>query len=199
MNGGSGSGADGEGGDLGVGEAHAFGQDDAESFEQRRLSGVGLRHAAQADLAVRGGGQDHVLGLDACEFLEHGARGVTQGAFLLPQLERLPQHEGQEAHQDVGLNTVGALMPDWTHAQLILLNAKCRFGLRELDVGFPELRIAPVGDVGTQQVGAFGYFGPLIEGCVVRDMQMKACGATALVNGGVEPRDFGGGARFSAA
>lgn len=55
VSGGSGSGADGDVGDLALGEAHTFGQDDSEVVEQRGLHGIGLRHAARSDLTVRGG------------------------------------------------------------------------------------------------------------------------------------------------
>ena len=82
-----------------------------------------------------------------------GARRVSETGALLPHLEALPQHEGEEAHEDVGLNAILALMPDRAHVQLILLDTESGFGLGELDVGLPELLIAPVGDVRAQQTG----------------------------------------------
>jgi hypothetical protein len=69
-------------------------------------------------------------------------------------LQGLPEHEGEKAHQNVGLDAIGALVPDWAHAQLILLDAEGCLGLRELDVGLPELLIAPIADFRTQEVGA---------------------------------------------
>jgi hypothetical protein len=63
-------------------------------------------------------------------------------AFLVTAigvLEALPQHEGKEADEDMSLHAVLALMPDRADVQLILLDAKRRFGLGELDVGLPEL------------------------------------------------------------
>jgi hypothetical protein len=65
----------------------------------------------------------------------------------LPHLQALPQHEGEKANEDVGLDPILALVPDWTNAQLVFLDAKSSFSLCELDVGLPELLIAPVGDV----------------------------------------------------
>jgi hypothetical protein len=82
--------------------------------------------------------------VDARELFERGARGVTKAALLLPQLQSLPQHEGEKAHEDVSQDAIIALMPDRTHAQLILLDAEGCFSLSKLDVGFPELFITPV-------------------------------------------------------
>ena len=127
-----------------VGEAHALGQDDAEAVEERGLSGVGLGDAAQADLAVGCCRQDDVVRLNARELFEDRARGVSETGAALPHLEALPQDEGEEANEDVSLDAVLALMPDRTDVQLVLLDAEGGFGLGELDVGFPELLIAPI-------------------------------------------------------
>ena len=148
MRGAIGSGAEGQGRQLGLGEAHALGQDDAEAVEKRGLGGVGLGDAAQADLTVGGGRQHHVVRLDARELIEHGARGVAEAGAALPHLQRLPEDEGEEAYEDVCLDAILALMPDRTYAQLVLLDAKRRFGLGELNVGLPELLLIPIDDVG---------------------------------------------------
>ena len=95
--------------------------------------------ATQPDLAVRCGRQDDVVGLDARQFFEDGPRRVAEARVLLPHLEALPEHEGEEANEDVGLDPVLALMPDRTQVQLIFVNAKSRLGLSELDVGLPKL------------------------------------------------------------
>jgi len=79
------------------GKPQAFGQDDAEAVEESGLGGVGLSNAAQADLAVSGGRQDHVMRLDARKLFEDRARRVSKACALLPHLETLPQHEGEEA------------------------------------------------------------------------------------------------------
>jgi Tripartite tricarboxylate transporter family receptor len=46
----------------------------------------------------------------------------SETGAALPHLQALPQHEGEEAHEDVGLNAILALMPDRTHAELIFLD-----------------------------------------------------------------------------
>jgi hypothetical protein len=110
-------------------QTQALWKHDAEPLKEHRLRHIGLRHTTQSDLAVRGRGQDHIVGVDAREFFEHGARGVAKAALLLPQLERFPQHEGEQAHKDVCFDAIGALMPDWTDAQLVFLDAECGLGL----------------------------------------------------------------------
>jgi len=87
------SGAGGECGQLLFGEAHAFGQDDAETVEQGGLGGVGLGDAAQPDLDVGDGRQHHVVGLDARKLFEHAAGRIGLARPALPHLQSLPQHE----------------------------------------------------------------------------------------------------------
>jgi hypothetical protein len=77
------------------------------------------------------------MGLDAGKLFEDRARRVAEARALLPHLEALPEHEGEEANEDVGLDAILALMPDRTQVQLIFLNAKRGFGLGELDVSLP--------------------------------------------------------------
>jgi hypothetical protein len=58
--------------------------------------------------------------LNARQLLENGARRVAEAGALLPHL-RLPQYEGEKAHQDVSLNAILALVPDGANVELILL------------------------------------------------------------------------------
>ena len=75
------------------------------------------------------------MGLDAGKLFEEGARRVSETRALLPHFETLPEHEGEEANEDlgleedVGLDSVLALMPDRTQVQLIFLDAKSRFDM----------------------------------------------------------------------
>src|SRR5258708_4817087 len=108
---------------LVLGEAHWLGQDDAEAIEKSSLRGVWLGYAAQANLAVRCGRQDDVLGLNARELFQDGARGIAEPCALLPHLEALPQHEGKKADEDMSLHTILALVPDRTDIELIFLDA----------------------------------------------------------------------------
>jgi hypothetical protein len=150
-----------------LGETHAFRQDDAETIEESGLGRVWSGHTAQTNLAARCGRQDDVLGLDALEFFHNGARGIAETCAALAHLQALPQHEGKKADEDMSLYAILALVSDRTDVELILLNPESDFGLRELDIGLPELLIAPIGDVRAQQIGALGESGPVVERCVV--------------------------------
>jgi hypothetical protein len=77
--------------------------------------------------------------LNACKFFEDSAGRVSKSGALLPHLKAFPQDEGEKADKDVSLDAIFALMPNRTYVQLIFLDAKSGFGLRELDVSFPEL------------------------------------------------------------
>ena len=82
---------------------------------------------------------------------------------LLPHSRVFQSTEGEEANEDVGLDPLLALMPDRSNVQLIFLDAKSRFGLGELDVGLPQLLIAPIADVRNEEV----YFPSWIRGPIV--------------------------------
>ena len=106
--------------------------------------------------------------------IEDCSRGISQAGALLPHLEALPQDEGEKAHEDMGLSAIFALMPDRTDVQLIFLDTESSLSLRELDIGLPELPIAPVGDVRAQEIGAFRERGPMIERGAVIDAEAEA-------------------------
>src|SRR5262249_4192661 len=100
-------------------------------------------------------------------------RGELPRPALLPHFEALPEHEGEEANEDVGLDPVLPLMPDRTQVQLILVNAKSCVGLSELDVGLPKLSVAPIADVRAQERDALREGGPIVERGVVIDAEAK--------------------------
>lgn len=133
--------------------AHALGQNDAEASGECRLGVVGLRDATQSDLAHRGRRQNDILGLDVCQFFEDGPRRITETGALLPHLQVLPQNEGAEADEDLGLHAILALMPDRPDTQFVRLDPEGRFGLGKLDVGFPNPLFGPSGDVGAKGIG----------------------------------------------
>ena len=137
--------------------AESFGQAETEVFKQRCLSAIGANDAAQSQLAMRAccGWQDHVGAVDGAKFLEDGARTVAEAGTALPLLQRLPQHVGEKAHQDVRQHAVFALMPDGADRQLAFVDAKRGFRLGELDIGPPQRLGAPVAQIGAQQVATF--------------------------------------------
>jgi hypothetical protein len=87
-----------------LGEAHSLWQDDAETIEQGGLRRVWLGHTAQANLVMRRGRQNDVLGLNAFEFFQDDARRITETCTALPRLQALPQHEGEKADEDMSLH-----------------------------------------------------------------------------------------------
>ena len=111
------------------------------------------------------------------KLFEDGTRRVAEAGALLPHLKTFPQHEGEEANENMGLNTVFSLVPNRTHVQLILLDPKGGLGLSELNVGLPELFVAPIVDIRPQEVGALGELGPGIERRVVGNTEADTCGA----------------------
>ena len=102
---------------------------------------------------MRCGRQDHVMRLDARKLFEDRARRISKACAALPHLEAFPQHKGKKADEDMGLNAVLVLMPDRTDVELIFLDAESGLGLGDLDIGLPELLIAPIVDVRAQQIG----------------------------------------------
>ena len=84
------------------------------------------------------------------------------------------ERESEEADEDVRLDAVLALMPDRPQVQPILLDAERRLGLSELDVGLPQLLVAPIADVRAQEIGALRERGPIVERRVVTDAEAEA-------------------------
>src|SRR6476620_290840 len=121
------------------------------------------------------GRQHDIVRLNTSKLFEDGTRRVSKTCALLPHLKALPQHEGKKAHKDVSLNAILALVPDRTHVQLILLDAKSGFGLCELDVGLPQLSVTPIVDVRAQEISALRERGPIVERGIVRDDEPAAC------------------------
>ena len=68
---------------------------------------------------------------------------LAETGAALPLLQRLPQHIGEKAHQDVRQHAILALMPDGTDRQLALIDAKGRFRFRKLNIGPPQRLGAP--------------------------------------------------------
>jgi len=96
-----------------------------------------LSDAAGADLSAVFGDEDDIHRAELAEFSEHSSRFIAQSRFHAQLAQEFPQHIRQEADQDVGLHAIGALMPDRSHVQLILVDAEGGFGLGELDVCLP--------------------------------------------------------------
>ena len=106
---------------------------DAESVEQRSLCTVGLCDASEPNLWTALDGHHDVDTLDPGHLLDEGPGTVAETGTALPSLERLPHTEGQEADEDVRLDSLLLLVPDRPNGQLALDDAERGLGLRELD------------------------------------------------------------------
>src|SRR5712691_6191558 len=119
--------------------AEALGEVEAEPVEQGGLHGVRAHDAAEAKLSTILGGQHDVGALNTAQFVEDRARTLPEAGQALPLLQRLPQHVGQEADEDVGLHAISALMPYRANRELALLDAERRLDVRQLDVRAPQV------------------------------------------------------------
>ena len=70
------------------------------------MRGVGLCDTAQAELSVRCGRQHNIMRLDARKLFQDGARRIAQARALLPHLQGLPEDEGKETNEYVGLDPI---------------------------------------------------------------------------------------------
>ena len=121
-----------------------------------------LGDAAPADFNSLARGQHDVYDADVFELFEDTSRFVAQPGPLAQAGQRFPQHVRQEADQDVRQHAIFFLVPDGPDAQVAFVNSECCFGFGQLDVGFPKFFVAPVSDVGSQQITAFAQFGPVL-------------------------------------
>src|SRR6266478_3084781 len=178
--------------------AQPLGEAQAEAFEQGGLGAIGAYDAAQAQLALRGGGgrQHDVGAVDGGEFLEDGARTVAEAGAALPLLEGLPQNVGKKADQDMGQHAILALMPDGSDRQLALGDAERCFGFAELDVGSPQRLGRPVLDVGAQHVTAFAVARPVVPFGPDRPVEAQPGGRGGIFD--QADRIASGGARVAA-
>src|SRR5258708_17810609 len=73
----------------------------------------------------------------------------------------------------------------------MLLDPEGRLGLGELDVGLPQLLIAPIADVRAQEIGALREGGPVVERGIVNDAKADTSGAAIRLQ---RDREAGSGA-----
>src|ERR1700740_3530511 len=87
---------------------------------------------------------------------------MAESCTRLPLLERFPQHVRQKANQNVRLDTGLFVMPDRTDAQIGFLNTEGGLSFGQLNVGLPQLFVAPVVDIAAQDLRAFSKLGPIV-------------------------------------
>src|SRR5437660_1695058 len=154
--------------------AQALREIEPEPIEEGGLRGVRAHDAAQTEFAAVLGGEHDVGALDAAELVEDRPWTLPEAGPPLPLLEGFPQHVGQEADEDVGLDAILPLVPHGTNPQLTFLDAECRLRVGELDVRAPQVLGRPVGDVGAQHVAPFAPTGPVVPFRTRRPLQPHA-------------------------
>ena len=127
----------------------------AQFVEQNLLVFTRLCDAAFADFDPLACGQDDVYDADILKFFEDTSRFVAESGTLAQSGQCFPQHIRQEADENVCQHTVFFLVPDGSDAQVAFVNSERGLGFGQLDIGLPQFFIAPVGDVGSQQITAF--------------------------------------------
>jgi len=120
-------------------------------LEQDGEVGFGAADGAQSDICGGFGGQYDVERTDLGHLLKQFSGGVAEAAAVHPLLEGAPHHQGQEAHEDVGLGAVLPVMVDGPKPQVVLVDAEAVFDLGQSDIGFPEGGGVLPGQVGAQQ------------------------------------------------
>ena len=158
--------------------------------KERGLSGVGLGDASGFRRASRSARRRRGTG---CAPALRGWRAARcRGPRAAATSRGSSRARKRGSRRDVRLDAVLALMPDRPQVQPILLNAKSRLGLSELDVGLPQLLIATIADVRAQEIGALRERGPIVERGVVTDAEAKARRAGVGLQ---DDGEAGGGAR----
>src|SRR5260370_2434097 len=137
---------------------------------------------------MRRGRQAGGLGLNAFEFFQDDARRIAETGAALPHLQALPQYEGEKADENMSLYAILALVPDRAEVELVLLDTKSGFGLGELDIGLPQLPIAPVVGVRTQHIDALRDRGRVVQRGMANDRSAESRGAAYRL-----PRDCAAG------
>ncbi len=102
-----------------------------------------LRYATAANVGAVASGQHYIDQLNLAQLLKHATRFMPQAGSLATLTQRFPKNVGQEADQDVGQNSLFFLMPDRTQPEVAFVDAERRLGLRQLDIRFPKLFVAP--------------------------------------------------------
>src|SRR5579864_7293356 len=88
------------------------------------------------------------------DWIRASSSRMVRGEFPRParccHISKLFHSTNARKQKDVGLDSILALVPDRANVQFIFLDTESSLGLGELDIGLPELLIAPVGDVRAQ-------------------------------------------------
>jgi hypothetical protein len=130
--------------------ADLFRQSKPEHVEQYFLRFGRFCDASSADFVSLFGVHDNIHHFDLSYLVKHLPGLISQVGSLAELTEGLPNDEREEADQDMGLDPVFFLVPDWTKLKVVFVNAKGHFCFGKLDICFPEIFCAPISDVAAQ-------------------------------------------------
>ncbi len=99
-------------------------------------------------------GQDDVYQPYLAQLLEYPTRLVAQPGGLRHLMQRLPKDVGQEADQNVSLDSLLGLVPDRADSQVAFVDPERRLGVGQLDVRLPKILGRPVRDIRAEEVAA---------------------------------------------
>ena len=133
-------------------------------MQQDFLVFAGLGDAPFADFDAFTRWQHYVHHAQFFKLLKNTTRFIAKARFVAQAGQRLPEHVGQKTDQNVSQHAVFLLVPNRTDAQITFINAGNGFRFGELNVSIPQLLIAPVDDVASQQIATFAEFGPVSPG-----------------------------------
>ena len=107
--------------------AYLFRQSNLEHMQQYLLGSGWFRDASSTDFLSASRVHNNVYYFDLCYLVKDLSGLVTQMGPLAELTEGFPNNKRKETDEDMGLNTLFLLMPDWAKLQIVLLDAKGRF------------------------------------------------------------------------
>lgn len=129
-------------------------QTEAETFEDDGGVLVWLSDAGEMHLSAVFERKNDINGYEAFQIFDDRRDYLSDSGLNEPPFEGLPHRVDDEAHQDVGIDTVFTLMSDRSDAELGLLYSERGLGVGEPHICRPKFFGLPVLDVGAQPIGA---------------------------------------------
>jgi hypothetical protein len=121
---------------------------------------VRLCDAAKTDVHSFSGRENDIVQLELFDLFDDFPGLIAQAGLPAHLSEALPQDIGQEADQDVSLDTPLFLMPDGAQPEVVFFNAERVLGIGQLNVGCPEIFRRPIFDIAAQDVAALAAASP---------------------------------------
>lgn len=124
-------------------------------LQQELLILLRLGVACEDERAPVRGGEVNVQHLDGGELFKHGARRQSRRQRAQALLQSYLEAVGEEGHEDVGLDTLLALVIDGPDGEIALQFLERLFHFGELNIESPQFRRRLSCEIGAQQIPAF--------------------------------------------